>query len=137
MTTSQGPRKRLPENPSEENLRKQAKRLASQEALQLAAAQRRLAIEYGYKNWAELMRVVASQFVPLVPLRGLIAFPHEVYPIFIGRRQSLRAIEAVEDPDSLAKYSPILLVAQRDAAVAAPSHCAAYQSGTLGCRGQR
>ena len=87
MTTSQGPRKRLPENPSEENLRKQAKRLAAQEDLQLAAAQRRLAIEYGYKNWAELMRAVSSRFVPLVPLRELVAFPHEVYPIFIGRRR--------------------------------------------------
>jgi len=137
MTTSQGPRKRLPENPSEENLRKQAKRLAAQEDLQLAAAQRRLAIEYGYKNWAELMRAVASRFVPLVPLRGLIAFPHEVYPIFIGRRQSLRAIEAVEDPDSLAKHSPILLVAQRDAAVAAPSPADMYQIGTLGVIVQR
>ena len=83
MTTSQGPRKRLPENPSEENLRKQAKRLAAQEDLQLAAAQRRLAIEYGYKNWAELMRAVSSRFVPLVPLRELVAFPHEVYPVFI------------------------------------------------------
>ena len=41
MTTSHGPRKRLPKNPSEENLRKQAKRLAKQEGLQLAAAQRR------------------------------------------------------------------------------------------------
>ena len=97
MTTSQGPRKRLPENPSEENLRKQAKRLAAQEDLQLAAAQRRLAIEYGYKNWAELMRAVASRFVPLVPLRELVAFPHEVYPIFIGRRRSLKAVEAAED----------------------------------------
>ena len=64
MTTSQGPRKRLPKNPSEENLRKQAKRLPQEEGLQLAAAQRRLAIEYGYKSWAELMRAVSSRFVP-------------------------------------------------------------------------
>ena len=96
MTTSHGPRKRLPNNPSEENLRKQAKQLAKDEGLQLAAAQRRLAIEYGYRNWAELMRAVASRFVPLVPLRELIAFPHEVYPIFIGRRKSIRAIEAAK-----------------------------------------
>ena len=56
MTTSHGPRKQLPENPSEENLRKQAKRLAKQEGLQLATAQRRLAIDYGYKTWANLMQ---------------------------------------------------------------------------------
>jgi ATP-dependent Lon protease len=140
MTTSHGPRKRLPKNPSEENLRKQAKRLAAQEDLQLAAAQRRLAIEYGYSNWADLIRAVASRFVPLVALRGLIAFPHEVYPIFIGRRQSLRAIEAVEDPKtqiSLAANSPIFLVAQRDARVAAPTPADMYQVGTLGVIVQR
>jgi ATP-dependent Lon protease len=140
MTTPQGPRKRLPNNPSEENLRKQAKRLAAQEDLQLAAAQRRLAIEYGYRNWAELMRAVASRFVPLVPLRGLVAFPHEVYPIYVGRPRSLRAIEAVEDPKSqisLAANSPILLVAQRDATIAAPSPADMYQVGTLGVIVQR
>jgi ATP-dependent Lon protease len=140
MTTPQGPRKRLPNNPSEENLRKQSKQLAKQEGLQLAAAQRRIAIEYGYHNWAELMRSVASRFVPLVPLRGLIAFPHEVYPIFIGRRKSLNAIKAVEDPKNqipLATNSPILLVAQRDAAVAAPTPADMYQVGTLGVIVQR
>src|ERR1700722_15460827 len=140
MTTPQGPRKRLPNNPSEENLRKQAKRLAAQEDLQLAAAQRRIAIEYGYRNWAELMRAISSRFVPMVPLRGLIAFPHEVYPIFIGRRKSLNAIKAVEDPKNqmpLATSSPILLVAQRDAGVAAPTPAGMYQVGTLGLIVQR
>jgi hypothetical protein len=44
--------------------RKQAKRLAKQEGPQLAAAQRRLGIEYGYKTWADLMQVVASRFAP-------------------------------------------------------------------------
>jgi peptide-methionine (S)-S-oxide reductase len=52
------PRKRLPVKPSEEHLRKQAKRLAKQRALELAAAQHQLAKEYGCKNWAELMHVV-------------------------------------------------------------------------------
>ena len=95
MSASKEPRKRLPQNPSEENLRKQAKRLATQEDLQLAAAQRRLAIEYGYRNWAELMRAVSSRFVPVLPLRELVAFPHEAYPIFVGRQKSLNAIDAV------------------------------------------
>lgn len=125
MSTSQGPRKRLPENPSEENLRKQAKGLASKEGLQLAAAQRRLAIEYGYRNWAELMRAISSRFVPVLPLRELVAFPHEAYPIFVGRQMSLSAIDAV------AAGSPILLVAQRDAKVVAPSPADMYEVGTL------
>jgi ATP-dependent Lon protease len=125
MTTSQGPRKRLPKNPSEENLRKQAKRLAKEEGLQLAAAQRRLAIDYGYKSWAELMRAVSSRFVPVLPLRELVAFPHVAYPIFVGRQKSLSAIDAV------AAGSPILLLAQRDAKVAAPSPADMYEVGTL------
>lgn len=125
MTTSQGPRKRLPQNPSEENLRKQAKRLAKEEGLQLAVAQRRLAIEYGYKSWAELMRAVSSRFVPVLPLRELVAFPHEAYPIFVGRQKSLSAIDAV------AAGSPILLLAQRDAKVAAPTPADMYEVGTL------
>jgi ATP-dependent Lon protease len=127
MTTSHGSRKRLPENPSEENLRKQAKRLAKQEGLQLAAAQRRLAIDYGYRTWADMMQIVSPPCVPFLPLRALIAFPHEVYPIYIGRGMSIKAVEAAES-----RKTPILLVAQRDAAVAAPSSADMYEIGTLG-----
>ncbi len=52
--------KRLPVKPSEENLRKQAKRLARQENLALADAQHRLARDYGAKHWAELMHIVET-----------------------------------------------------------------------------
>ncbi len=51
----------LPTNPSAENLRKQAKRLVRAEGLKVAAAQHRLAKDYGFANWAELMREVASR----------------------------------------------------------------------------
>ena len=48
MSSSQpAPRKRLPVKPSEENLKKQAKRLSRIENLQLADAQHRMAAEYG------------------------------------------------------------------------------------------
>jgi ankyrin repeat protein len=60
MAVSQQLFRRLPENPSEEYLRKLAKRLAKSGDLQLAAAQRHLAGEYGYRNWAALMRAVAD-----------------------------------------------------------------------------
>ena len=59
MSTPQGPKRGLPANPSQENLRKQAKRLAKAEGLRLAAAQRRLAGEYGHRTWADLMRAAA------------------------------------------------------------------------------
>jgi hypothetical protein len=48
MAIPEAPRRSLPANPSQEYLRKEAKRLAKAEGLQLAAAQRRLAGEYGY-----------------------------------------------------------------------------------------
>ena len=42
----------LPPNPSAEHLRKQAKRLAKAGNLKLAAAQHRLANDYGFAGWA-------------------------------------------------------------------------------------
>jgi hypothetical protein len=136
MTTPHGPLKRFPQNPSEENLRKRAKRLAREQSLQLADAQYRLAAEYGYKTWAELMRAVASRFVPLLPLRELVAFPHQTYPIFIGRPRTLKAVEAAEGPCTphafVSKKAPILMVAQRDSKVAMPSPSDMHAVGTLG-----
>ncbi len=60
MATTDAPRKRLPSSPSQEHLRKQAKRRARRDALQLAEAQRRLAAEYGFRSWAALMRAVPA-----------------------------------------------------------------------------
>ena len=54
----------------------------------------------------------AGSLVPLLPLRELIVFPHEVYPIFVGRQKSIKALEASEK-----EKRPILLVAQKDAKV--------------------
>ncbi len=48
----------LPARPSREHLRKQAKRLARERSLELAAAQRALAGEYGFRTWAAMMRSV-------------------------------------------------------------------------------
>src|SRR6202050_5305148 len=69
----------------------------------------------------------ASAVVPLLPLRELIVFPHEVYPIFVGRQKSIKALEASE-----ASKRPILLVAQKDAKVADPQAGDLYNVGTLG-----
>ena len=73
MATSAASRRRLPANPSSEHLRKEAKRLAKSQELQLAAAQRRLALDYGYRTWAALMqaadgavRTASTKVRPLV-----------------------------------------------------------------------
>jgi hypothetical protein len=52
------PIRALPARPSKEHLRKQAKRLAKETSSGLAEAQRRLAAEYGFKDWAALMIAV-------------------------------------------------------------------------------
>lgn len=54
----------LPTNPSAEHLRKQAKRLAKGEGLKLAAAQHRLAKDYGFPDWTALMREVEGRRRP-------------------------------------------------------------------------
>jgi ankyrin repeat protein len=50
----------LPARPSREHLRKHAKRYARERSVGLAAAQRALANEYGFRTWDELMRHVQS-----------------------------------------------------------------------------
>lgn len=69
MASTQNRSRSLPEKPSAEHLRKQAKDLARGEAIQLAAAQRRLAREYGYRNWSELIRHVQSLAAAYVATR--------------------------------------------------------------------
>ena len=73
MTASQKPLRRLPANPSEENLRKQAKRLSKSEGVTLAVAQRRLATEYGFKSWALLVAEVAVARPKATDLPPLVA----------------------------------------------------------------
>lgn len=58
MSAQTAPRRHLPAKPSKEHLRKQAKRYATQQGLRLTEAQRRLAGEYGFRDWPELMHAV-------------------------------------------------------------------------------
>src|SRR3954463_13507239 len=51
----------LPPNPSAEHLRKQAKRRAKADKMKLAAAQHRLAKDYGFADWPALMAEVAGR----------------------------------------------------------------------------
>jgi Lon protease-like protein len=219
MVPTQTRSRSLPENPSEEYLRKEAKRLARDEAIQLAAAQRRLAREYGYRNWTELighvksvsaapkgahgpaaaaerltlnellkrplnelplsqraikglqhenirhlgeliqrtehdlleiknfgrkslneikkvlaemgislgMRLEVENVLPFLPLRGLIAFPHVVYPVFVGRRMSINAIKSADN-----RKIPIAMAAQKDPSVENPGDADIYRTGVVG-----
>src|SRR5215468_4919504 len=80
-----------------------------------------------FRNDKKDSRDASTAVVPLLPLRELIVFPHEVYPIFVGRQKSIKALEAAES-----KKQPILLVAQKDAKIAEPTPQDLYSVGTLG-----
>jgi len=58
MSSPEETRRVLPAQPSLEFLRKEAKRRAKADGLKLAQAQRALAKEYGYRNWADMMHVI-------------------------------------------------------------------------------
>src|SRR6202158_1223194 len=69
----------------------------------------------------------SNETVPLLPLRELIVFPHEVYPIFVGRQKSIKALEAAE-----AAKKPILLADQKDVRVPETGPDDIYAVGSLG-----
>ena len=66
------------------------------------------------------------EILPLLPIREPVYFPHNIFPLFVGRDKSLRALEEARSQD---RY--ILLVAQRQMAVDDPSPEDIYEVGTV------
>ena len=64
--------------------------------------------------------------LPVIPLRGMVAFPAMVLPLFIGRERSIAAIEAAAQNDKL-----IFLVAQRDEENEDPTSHDLYEIGIV------
>jgi GNAT superfamily N-acetyltransferase len=64
MPTNPQPSRSLPAKASEEYLRKEAKRFAKQRGVNLVAAQRAMAQEYGHRNWTELMAAAKTVLQP-------------------------------------------------------------------------
>src|SRR5690606_9957090 len=62
----------------------------------------------------------------VLPLRDIVVFPHMIVPLFVGRDKSVRALEAVMEQDA-----PILLAAQKDAAVDDPDIGGVFTTGVL------
>jgi len=65
-------------------------------------------------------------YLPLLPLRDVVVFPHMVIPLFVGREKSIRALE-----EAMASDKRILLVAQRSAAEDDPTIDDLYRVGTV------
>ena len=67
-----------------------------------------------------------GDFLPVLPLRDIVVFPHMIVPLFVGREKSVRALEAVMKEDK-----QILLVAQKNAAQDDPSPDDIFRVGTV------
>lgn len=65
--------------------------------------------------------------LPLLPMRDIVVFPHMTTPFFIGRKQSLEALE-----QALAGDRKIFVVAQKDPMVENPKEEDLFQVGTIG-----
>ncbi len=65
--------------------------------------------------------------VPVVPLRGMVAFPAMVLPLFIGRPATIEAVQSAESKQKL-----VFLVAQRDEETEEPAASDLYSVGIVG-----
>lgn len=101
MSSSDGARRLLPDRPSSEHLRKQAKRLARRLHVQLADAQRQLSADYGFADWAALMAHVRA-LNPAQPLPPLVAAARAGDVALVER-----LIAEGHDPDEGENTSPI------------------------------
>lgn len=63
---------------------------------------------------------------PLLPLRDVVVFPHMVIPLFVGRSESIKALEQAMDKDK-----HIFLTAQTDPNVDVPKQKDLYEIGTI------
>ncbi|OEU71470.1 MAG: endopeptidase La [Desulfuromonadales bacterium C00003093] len=70
---------------------------------------------------------VVPTVLPLLPLRDIVIFPHMVVPLFVGRPQSIGALEKATEGDKL-----IFLVSQKDPKVDTPEEEDLYRVGTVG-----
>jgi len=77
---------------------------------------------------AQEIKTTSSQqdFMPLLPLRDVVVYPHLVIPLFVGRVKSVKALEIASDKDK-----KIILVAQKSASKDEPDAKDLYEYGTV------
>ncbi|MCW9049704.1 MAG: endopeptidase La [Deltaproteobacteria bacterium] len=69
----------------------------------------------------------SPRLFPLLPLRDIVIFPYMVVPLFVGRKQSIGALEKAADEDKM-----IFLISQIDPKVDNPEEDDLYRIGTVG-----
>jgi len=66
-----------------------------------------------------------TQTLPLIPLRDVVVYPHMVIPLFVGRQNSIDALE-----HAMAADKAIVVVAQKSATVDEPQIADLFEVGT-------
>jgi len=66
-------------------------------------------------------------WLPLLPLRDIVVFPHMVVPLFVGRDRSIKALESAMKADKM-----IFLASQKDAQQTSPDEEDIFDIGTIG-----
>ena len=78
----------------------------------------------------KLVRVKKSRTIPLeiplISLRDTVIFPDMIFPLFVGREKSVRALE-----EATLQERMVVLVAQREAKIEKPEPGDIYQIGTV------
>ena len=67
-----------------------------------------------------------NKLVPVLPLRDIVVFPGMVAPLFVGRKQSVNALNHVMTSDK-----KIFLLSQKDSDVENPNIDNLYKCGTI------
>jgi ATP-dependent Lon protease len=70
------------------------------------------------------MRVPSE--IPLLPLRNTVIFPHQIVPLSVGRKKSLKVIEEITKGDKM-----MIVVAQKDGRIEDPGPEGLYEWGSV------
>src|SRR5688572_21944682 len=70
---------------------------------------------------------MAKRIAPLLPLRDIIVFPHQVVPLFVGREKSISALREAARTDK-----ELILAAQKQAKTNEPGPNDVFEVGTIG-----
>ena len=68
---------------------------------------------------------IATEILPVLPLRDIVVFPHMIVPLFVGREKSIKALEEV-----MRENKRIMLVAQKNPGDDEPAVDTIYDVGT-------
>ncbi|PIZ03758.1 MAG: endopeptidase La [Gammaproteobacteria bacterium CG_4_10_14_0_8_um_filter_38_16] len=68
----------------------------------------------------------AQLTLPLIPLRDVVVYPHMVIPLFVGRAESIKALETAMTADK-----QVVLISQKNAAIDNPTEKDLFSIGTV------